>query len=92
MTEAGLALVEAARTSGLWEGEPRPQVSERPCPEFRDALASDRSAAAHFDGLTPAQQKQFIVWINVAKQPETRERRIAEAIGLLQRGEKLGLR
>ncbi|MFQ5652670.1 MAG: YdeI/OmpD-associated family protein [bacterium] len=31
-------------------------------------------------------------WIEVAKRPETRERRIRESILLLQEGKKLGLR
>ena len=31
-------------------------------------------------------------WINAAKRPETRQRRLAETMALLERGRKLGMR
>lgn len=92
MTAAGMALVEAARASGRWLDDGRPEVDDRPCQAFRDALAANRDAAAHYDGLTPAQQRQFNLWINTAKKPETRANRLAESIRLLNRGEKLGMK
>jgi uncharacterized protein YdeI (YjbR/CyaY-like superfamily) len=92
MTLAGMALVEAAKASGRWLDDGRPDVDERPSQAFRDALAGNAVAARFFDGLTPAQQKQFTLWINTAKKEETRARRLAESIGLLERGEKLGMK
>lgn len=92
MTEAGMVLVAAARDSGRWSENPRPEVSEDPAPELRDALAANSKAAAFFDRLTPAQRRQFVLWVNVAKKPETRARRVAESIARLEQGEKLGMK
>ena len=92
MMPAGLALVEAAMASGRWLDDGRPDVDDRPCQAFRDALAGNRQAAVHYDGMTAAQQRQFNLWINTAKKPETRERRLAESVRLLERGEKLGMK
>lgn len=92
MTEVGLALVASAKASGRWEEDPRPQVSDRPAPEFRDALAANRAAAHFFDGLTLSQQRQFSLWINGAKKPETRARRVSESVALLEQGRKLGMK
>lgn len=91
MAPAGMELVEAAKASGRWLEDPRPVVDSRPAPEFRAALASNRQAAVFFDSLTPAQQRQFVTWINVAQKPETRARRVAESIALLEQGRKLGM-
>ena len=61
-------------------------------PEFVAALAENLTARDFFESLSVAQQKQFIVWINVAKKAETRERRLAESIRLLEHGQKLGMK
>ncbi len=45
-----------------------------------------------FSSVAPSYQRQFIVWIATAKRPETKKRRLDEAIELLGRGEKLGMR
>ena len=92
MTPAGIALVETAKASGRWLDDGRPQVSERPCQAFRDALVANREAARFFDALTMAQQRQFVLWINTAKKDETRSRRVAESITLLEQGKKLGMK
>jgi uncharacterized protein YdeI (YjbR/CyaY-like superfamily) len=92
MTAAGLRLVEAAKASGRWDRDPRPDVSADPAPEFGVALQASPGAADFFDSLTAAQQRQFITWINLAKQPATRQRRVAESIELLEQGQKLGMK
>ena len=45
-----------------------------------------------FRALAPTYRRDFVVWIHVAKRPETRERRIRESIRLLAAGKKLGLK
>lgn len=92
MTAAGLRLVEAAQASGRWDQDSRPEVSGEPAPEFRAALQASPGAAGFFDSLTAAQQRQFVTWINVAKRPETRARRVVESIALLEQGKKLGMK
>ena len=61
-------------------------------PEFSTALEENPKAQSGFKDLTLSQQKRYITWIAIAKKPETRQKRIAEAIGMLEQGEQLGLK
>jgi uncharacterized protein YdeI (YjbR/CyaY-like superfamily) len=45
-----------------------------------------------FRELAPTHRRQFVVWIHIAKRPETREKRIQESIALLAARKKLGLK
>jgi uncharacterized protein YdeI (YjbR/CyaY-like superfamily) len=94
MTERGLRLIRHAKESGEWE-----RVAERlrideetPPKELSDALAEDSAAMSFFESLPRSCRKQYIIWVAVAKRPETRARRAAEAAGMLGRGERLGLK
>ena len=49
-------------------------------------------AKINFEKLALTYQKQYIIWIGLAKRKETRERRIEESIALLEKGKKLGLK
>jgi len=40
-----------------------------------------------FDRLAPSHRKAFLLWIEGAKRPETRARRIAGAVEMIRRGE-----
>ena len=45
-----------------------------------------------FQKLPPSQQRLYLLWIYSAKRPETRDKRIGEAIVKLLAGEKIGLK
>ncbi len=92
MTEFGLVKVEAAKRSGRWETNPRLVVSLDVPRDLSKALARNRTAKDFFGKLAPTYQKHFIGWIITAKRPETRAKRLKESLGLLERGEKLGLK
>jgi uncharacterized protein YdeI (YjbR/CyaY-like superfamily) len=92
MTAVGLAKIEAAKKSGKWNKSARPNLSFEMPQEFKQALHTNRVARENFEKLAPTYQKQFIVWIAVAKRAETRKKRISESIQLLEKGQKLGLR
>ena len=92
MTEFGLARIEEANRSGLWDKSPQPDISFEIPEEFECALQQNRKAQEFFQQLAPSYQKQYIAWIVVAKRQETREKRIKESIALLKKGEKLGLK
>ncbi len=92
MAESGLAKVEAAKSSGHWEIDPRPMISVEVSLELSEALARKKRAKEFFEKLAPTYQKQFIGWIANAKRPETRAKRIEESLVLLAKGEKLGLK
>lgn len=92
MTDIGLAKVNDAKKSGMWEKPDRPVISLEIPPELKKALNANKKAKAFFDTLAISYRRQFIGWVSVAKQPETRERRVAESIRLLEQGQKLGLK
>ncbi len=92
MTEVGLAKIKAAKKTGLWDKDPRPQISFDIPPEFAKALARNKKAKEYFSKLAPSYRKHYIGWITVAKRPETKKRRIDESIALLEKGKKLGLK
>ena len=93
MTKYGLQKVEAAKESGQWDApDRRPRLTFEMPVEFAKALRKNKEAQERFEKLAPTHQKQYLGWIEVAKRPETRQKRIAESIRLLAKGEKLGLR
>jgi uncharacterized protein YdeI (YjbR/CyaY-like superfamily) len=93
MTEHGLKKIEAAKRSGNWDNPVRkPQLKYEMPSEFIKALKENKHAQKAFENLSPTYQKQYLGWIEVAKLPETKKRRIKEAIKLLAEGKKLGLK
>jgi len=60
--------------------------------EWEEALIHYPIAAANFNKLPPSHKKQYMLWIMDAKRPETRLKRISEAIAVLEKGEKLGMK
>ena len=93
MTEVGLQKVEAAKQSGKWnEPVQSPELSFEMHPEFAEALKKNTKAKETFDNLASTYQKQYLGWIEVAKRPMTRQKRIKESIRLLEKGERLGLK
>jgi uncharacterized protein YdeI (YjbR/CyaY-like superfamily) len=70
---------------------PRPSPSKLP-PYIQDALRDCPPAWNYFQSLAPSYRRLYIGWIDSAKQPETKMRRLEEAIRLLAAGKKLGLK
>ena len=56
------------------------------------AFKTNPAAWKFFQELAPTYRRNFVVWIHIAKRPETRARRIRESIALLASGKKLGLK
>ena len=83
---AGLA---AAPTGNKYA--PKPRVPELPG-YIAKAIKTNPKAWSFFQKLPRTQRRNFVVWIHIAKRPETRERRICESIALLAAGKKLGLK
>jgi len=55
-------------------------------------LQKNNSAWKNFNALSPGYRKQYIAWLSSAKKPQTRERRLKEAIELLVENKKLGMK
>jgi len=65
---------------------PKPQL-EVPA-EFAAALRRDRKATAAYAALSLSCQREYVEWIAGAKRPETRERRIAQAVTWIAEGKQ----
>jgi uncharacterized protein YdeI (YjbR/CyaY-like superfamily) len=65
---------------------PKPEL-EVP-PEFTSALRRDRKATAAYAALSPSCQREYVEWIADAKRPETRDRRIAQAVEWIAEGKQ----
>ena len=79
----------AAPTTNTYQ--PRPTIPALPA-YIAKAFKTNAGAWQHFQALAPTHRRNFVVWIHMAKRPETRERRIRESIALLAAGKKLGLK
>ena len=92
MAEAGLAKVMDAKESGDWFKR-RVRRKELVVPAFfEQELAANKKALENFNGLAPSYRRNMVGWVLSAKEEETRRKRLAEVIGVLERGEKLGLK
>lgn len=61
-------------------------------PEYiEQAIRGDPAAWETFQGLAPSYRRQYLAWIDSARRPETREKRLREAIGKLAEGRKPGM-
>jgi uncharacterized protein YdeI (YjbR/CyaY-like superfamily) len=89
MREAGFRAIEAAKANGEWERAYASPSTMTPPPEFVQALHANEKAEAFFATLSKTQQFYFLYRIVTAKRPETKEKRIREAIAKLERGEKM---
>ena len=56
--------------------------------DLRQALAAAPMAKAKWSDLTPIARRDFISWLDSAKQPETRKRRIDKACSMLVAGKR----
>jgi uncharacterized protein YdeI (YjbR/CyaY-like superfamily) len=81
--------VAAAPTANRY-GE-RPKIPALPAYIGR-AFKADRNAWTFFQTLSARNRRDFVVWIHTAKRPETRERRLREAVARLSAGRTLGLK
>ena len=86
LSPAGLA---AAPTENAYA--PRPTIPPMPA-YIAKAIKTNADAWKFFQSLAPTYRRDFVVWIHMAKRPETREKRIRESIALLAAGKKLGLK
>lgn len=57
-------------------------------PDIKKALLGDPNTASLWNDLTPVSQRDFVTWIESAKQPETRVRRIGIAKSKLLSGDR----
>ena len=64
------------------------QMESLPPPDLRKALAAAPEAQAVWSDITPVARRDWILWIQSAKQAATRARRIANACDMLASGKR----
>lgn len=93
MKEAGMACVEVAKKNGMWDkGIRLPEVNDSLPGALLLAFQSNPGARDFYFSLKEKSQRPFNIWINMAKRAETIQKRVDEAIGLLEQGKELGLK
>ena len=92
MTDAGLAAFNNRRVydDGVEQAK-RAQPVEL-APEFEKALKANDAAWQNFSELAPSYRKNYVGWLQSAKRPETREKRLRELVSVLEKGKKLGMK
>jgi uncharacterized protein YdeI (YjbR/CyaY-like superfamily) len=92
ITPAGLAKIPFEIPAVVEEG-PLPRHDPPPfTEELLVELQSHAAAWAFFQNLPPSHQRRYTGWIMDAKKDETRRKRLAEAIYLMEQGKALGLK
>ncbi len=85
MRPAGLAAIEAAKASGRWESAYQPWSNPDIPPDLQAALDAKPNAKAFFETLRGGNRYGIIYRVQTAKKPETRAKRIAEFIAMLEK-------
>lgn len=89
MRESGRAQIEAARADGRWEAAYAPASTAQVPSDLQDALDANPKAAEFFSTLKGANRYAIIYRIGAVKRPETRARKIAEFVAMLERKETI---
>lgn len=81
MTPAGQAVIDVAKANGMWTLLADAQAGVVP-DDLRAALDADPAAVAGWDALRPSARRMCLEGLARAKRPDTRRRRIDEALAL----------
>jgi uncharacterized protein YdeI (YjbR/CyaY-like superfamily) len=89
MKPAGLREIERAKADGRWEAAYEPASTATIPDDLERALAKSDRAREFFAGLDSRNRYAIIYRIQDAKKPETRSRRIATFVAMLNEGKKI---
>ncbi|MBT8074841.1 MAG: YdeI/OmpD-associated family protein [Gammaproteobacteria bacterium] len=92
MTEAGLVSFRQRLEYDEKFLQARTQKKLELPAEMEAAIKLNKAAWNNFKQLAPGYRKQYVGWLVSAKKPATRTRRLEEAIRLLARNKKLGMK
>ena len=80
-----MALIDAGQTPARMKRKvPRTHLSVGP--EFLAAIKASPAATKVWAGFSPGKIRDYVEWIGEAKRAETRDKRIAEAVGWIAEG------
>jgi uncharacterized protein YdeI (YjbR/CyaY-like superfamily) len=85
MTRTAMAAIDAgAKTPRTRRAEPELGTPK----DLATALAGNNAAQATFDAFPPSCRREYVEWVLEAKRPETRARRIAQAVEWMAEGKR----
>ena len=88
MTSEGLKKIEDAKRDGSWNS--LDSIEELGLPEdLRKALATNKNAQQNFKFFSNSSKKQVLWWIESAKTPETRLKRIRQTISMTEKNKSI---
>ncbi|MGM3306920.1 YdeI/OmpD-associated family protein [Anabaena sp. WFMT] len=79
MTEVGLEKIQAAKQNGSWKALDAIEALIIPI-DLKQALEVNSSANLNFEAFSNSLKKNILFWIDSAKRPETRLKRIEQTI------------
>jgi uncharacterized protein YdeI (YjbR/CyaY-like superfamily) len=81
MTKAGQDMIDLAKKTGTWDTLTEIDKHTIP-PDLQKALNKNKTALKHFKAFPPSARHMILAWIQDAKRPETRLKRIDETVAL----------
>jgi uncharacterized protein YdeI (YjbR/CyaY-like superfamily) len=89
MQPAGLAAINRAKQNGQWDAAYDSHSTATVPADFQAALDNNPKARAFFATLDSNNRYAMLFRLQTAKLPETRARRIAQFIAMLEKHEKI---
>ena len=86
MVRKAMAVIDSGPAAPKPKKPPKPEL---PTPDdLRAALDSAPKAAATYDSFPPGCRREYVEWVTEAKRPETRAKRVAQAVEWMAEGKK----
>ncbi len=79
MTQPGLVCIETAKKNGWWDSAYTSKIPPK-VPDYIEAELMKWNAWEKFSALSNSARLQYVYWIEEAKRPETRMRRIIKTV------------
>lgn len=93
MTDAGLSKIDRSLLKEKEKGTPPTSTKAVLLPaKLKKDLRKNAAVWTNFNNLAPSYQRLYIKWITSVKKEETYQRRLEEAIMLLEQNKKLGMK
>lgn len=87
MAAPGQAAIDLAKRTGTWDALAAAEDGVIP-DDLQQALDANAAAAANFAGFSHSARVAILSWIETAKRPETRAKRITETVALAAQGKR----
>jgi uncharacterized protein YdeI (YjbR/CyaY-like superfamily) len=87
MRPQGQKMIDLAKKTGTWDLLADAEEGKVP-DDFLEKLQENKAALTNFEAFPPSSRKRIVIWIITAKRPETRQKRIEEAVALAEKNIK----